>query len=227
MKIVPLGLNPAEAKRFYDRFGRLQDLQIVYEGRALRRLERAGRFEEASAVLEFGCGTGAFARRLLERRLPAHARYVGLDVSETMVRIARSRLARWAPRAEVRLISGSMPLPVPERAFDRFVSAYVLDLLPDDAIRAAVTEAERVLRADGLLCLVSLTDGATAAARVLSRLWARLSSWKPQLTGGCRPVELLEFVRPPAWSILERRVITQLGISSELIVARKRPRRDG
>ena len=162
---VPRGSTIPEARRFYDRFGRLQDVQVLYEGRALRWLEEAGRFEAARAVFEFGCGTGAFARRLLERRLPEDARYVGVDVSETMVRIARRRLRPWRERAEVRLVSGELPLEEPGGAYDRFVSNYVLDLLAEHEISGALSEAHRILRPDGLLCLASLTYGATSAAR--------------------------------------------------------------
>ncbi len=216
---VPPSSSAAEARRFYDRFGRLQDIQVLYEGRALRWLEEAGRFQSARAVFEFGCGTGAFARRLLERRLPEDARYVGVDVSETMVRIARRRLERWRGRAEIRLVSGSLPLPDADGVYDRFVSNYVFDLLPGPEIAAVLAEARRILAADGLLCLASLTHGATPAARFVSRVWSRVHAWKPWWTGGCRPIELLEFVRPPDWLVLERKVLTQLGISSELVVA--------
>ena len=224
---VPQGSSVPEAKRFYDRFGRLQDVQALYEGRALRWLEEAGRFEAARSVFEFGCGTGAFARRLLDRRLPDDARYLGVDVSETMVRIARRRLRPWRDRADVRLVSGELPLDEPSGAYDRFVSNYVFDLLTEHEIAGALSEAHRILQPDGLLCLASLTYGATPAARAVTRLWLAIHRRKPWWIGGCRPIELLEFVGPPAWTVLERRVITQLGVSSEAVVARKRAFGDG
>ncbi len=218
---MPKSLSVTEAKRFYDRFGRLQDVQALYEGRALRYLEEAGRFESARAVFEFGCGTGAFARRLFERRLPEGARYVGVDVSETMARIARRRLERWRRRAEIRLVSGSLPFEDADASYDRFLSNYVLDLLPEEEIAAVLAEARRMLTGDGLLCLASLTHGATAASRIIGRLWSRIHDWKPWWTGGCRPIELLEFVKPPQWRVFERRTVSQLGISSEVLIAGK------
>ena len=63
-------LTHDEARRVYDRIGAGQDSQAFYEDRATRLLIRHGAFERARSVLEFGCGTGRFAARLLARHLP-------------------------------------------------------------------------------------------------------------------------------------------------------------
>ena len=65
--------TPADARRFYDRFGSRQDTQGFYENPALDDLVKHANFERALSVLEFGCGTGSFARRLFEAVLPADA----------------------------------------------------------------------------------------------------------------------------------------------------------
>jgi len=213
-------LSTSEAKRFYDHFGRLQDGQIVYEGRALTVLEESGRFEQAAAVFEFGCGAGALARRLFQRRLPAEARYVGVDVSERMVRIARQRLRRWRERAEVRLTTGEVTMPDPDSSFDRFLSCYVLDLLSEEAIGALLDEAHRLLRPGGLLCLASLTHGATPLARLSGWMWEKARSWSPALTGGCRPIRIAGCL-DDRWAIAEDRLITQLCLTSEVVIAHK------
>ena len=91
-------LRPEEAKSFYDRLGKLQDTQKFYERAALHDLVAHGAFEQASAVFEFGCGTGSFANQLLSDYLPSQATYLGVDISSTMVRLARgkpSSLFKW------------------------------------------------------------------------------------------------------------------------------------
>lgn len=88
---MPAGITREQARSFYDRFGRAQDLQW-YEDRALDRLAQLGRFQDARAVFELGCGTGRLAVRLLEL-LPEDATWVGQDVSSTMVQLSRERLA--------------------------------------------------------------------------------------------------------------------------------------
>ena len=112
----------------YDRIGRFQDWQAVYEGRAIREIIRLGSFDSAKSVFEFGCGTGAFAAKLM-KIVPTDCRYVGIDVSPRMTRLATSRLKRWAARARVKLSDGSPTLHETEGAFDRFVSTYVFELL--------------------------------------------------------------------------------------------------
>jgi len=96
-------LSYAQARDFYDRFGAKQDAQGWYENAPLRTLRSHARFHESESVLEFGCGTGKFANALFRSELPDAARYVGLDVSPTMVALALERLSSFARRADVRL----------------------------------------------------------------------------------------------------------------------------
>lgn len=93
-------LGPAAIKQFYDRFGGRQDGQAFYEDRALDDLRAHAAFAEARTIAELGCGTGRFAARILTAC--PEAAYVGFDVSTTMLRLARSSLARFGERASVR-----------------------------------------------------------------------------------------------------------------------------
>ena len=142
-------ITPEQARRFYDRIGRAQDARPLSERRALDALAAQGDFGRAAAVLEFGCGTGRFAARLLRDGLPDGATYLGLDVSPRMVELARAALAPWAGRARVELTDGSVHLPVPDASVDRVVSTYVLDLLSPADADAFIAEARRVLRPGG------------------------------------------------------------------------------
>jgi ubiquinone/menaquinone biosynthesis C-methylase UbiE len=214
-------LSPEQARRFYDRVGRLQDTQRAYERPALGALADAGGFEQAHAVLEFGCGTGRLAADLMAR-LPMDARYVGLDSSKTMVRLARQRLRRFGARATVTQSDGSMRLPFDDRSFDRVVATYVLDLLSPDDSRELLAEAHRVLQPEGRLCLASLTRGRSGAPRRLTKTWEWVAARRPVLTGGCRPVELRKLLLGSAWTIDFRRVITVRWVPSELVVAHPR-----
>ena len=215
-------LTRAQARAFYDRFGSKQDGQAFYEDAAVRDLLAHAEFERANAVFEFGCGTGRFAETLLTHHLPAAARYVGCDVSTTMVDLARERLTRFADRADVRLTDGAPRIEAPDAAFDRFVSNYVLDLLAPDDIACVLSEAHRVLTPGGRLCLVSLTHGTTWASRLVSWVWARVHRLRPQLVGGCRPLTLRPFLSDERWRIVHHRVVVAYAIPSEVVVAEKR-----
>ncbi len=216
-------LSKEEIRSFYDRFGKKQDWQRFYEGPAVKDLLAHGAFESARAVLEFGCGTGALAERLLNRYLSKEATYLCLDVSSTMVSLTKKRLEKYGPRADVRLTDGSPKLPLPDSRFDRFISTYVLDLLAPDEIKMFVGEAYRVLAPRGLLCLISLTQGLTMLSRVVIWLWRRVFAFRPALVGGCRPVRLFDFLPAKRWQVLHHHMVAPFGIPSEVIVARKSP----
>lgn len=215
-------LSVAEARSVYDRIGRFQDLQRPYEHRAVAALVAHADFGHASAVFELGHGTGAFARALLDRHLPPTARYVGLDVSPRMHELAVTRTGPWGQRATLILGDGSLPLPVNDAGFDRFVSCYVLDLLAPGDIDAVLGEAVRVVRPGGLMCLTSLTVGGTPLSRRVTLAWRRVWSLRPGLVGGCRPVRLVEHLDAGAWDLRHHAVVTSFGISSEVLVATRR-----
>jgi ubiquinone/menaquinone biosynthesis C-methylase UbiE len=215
-------LSPEQARDFYSRVGRWQDTQAFYERRSVERMFAEGAFADARSVFEFGCGTGKIASELMTR-LPSGARYLGIDVSPEMVRIAAGRLAAWDGRAEVRVSDGAIRFPAGDAACDRVVSTYVLDLLGPEDRRAVAREAERVLAPDGLLCLVSLTRGASGPARLVSAAWEWVWSRRPSLVGGCHPIDLAAALEGGRWEVLHRSTVVSFGVASAVLVARRVP----
>ncbi len=214
-------LSYQQARAFYDRLGSKLDWQAFYEDPATEELVSHARFEEARSICEFGCGTGRFAEHLLRRHLPATASYIGIDVSSTMVNLARHRLGRFGSRIEVRLTEGEPKIETDANSYDRFVCNYVLDLLSVSDIRAVLAEADRVLVQGGLLALTSLTYGPTPTSRLVERVWTAVHSFRPALLGGCRPIALVQFLPQSTWAMHFNKVITRFGIASEVVVAEK------
>ncbi len=212
-------LTSSQARRFYDRFGRAQDLQAFYEDHAVGEMLAHGQLDQARAVFEFGCGTGRLAARLLGRLLPADARYLGADISGTMTSLSRARLAAFRHRAAIIQADGTRPLPIASASVDRFLAIYVLDLLGPPETEALIAEARRLLRPGGLLEVVSLAPGATAPSRLASRAWTSVWSRAPGLLGGCRPVSILPL--PDGWQVQHRALITAWALTSEVVVARR------
>jgi ubiquinone/menaquinone biosynthesis C-methylase UbiE len=114
---------------------------------------------------------------------------------------------------------GTMRFPLSSHSVNRVVSTYVLDLLSETDIREAISEAGRVLRPSGRLCLVSLTNGVTFASRIVSALWSAAFSLHAPLVGGCRPIRIASYLDPQTWSVEYRNVITQFGVPSEVLIA--------
>ena len=216
-------LSHQEARRIYDRIGARQDTQAFYEDVATRELIRHGEFASALAVFEFGCGTGRFGRMLLDDHLGRAATYRGVDQSPTMAGLAEGRLSEFADRASVVLTDGGPPASEPSASFDRFVSNYVFDLLSEADITAVVSEAHRMLRPGGLLCLASLSPGHGLVSRSVIRVWSLIHRLDPRLVAGCRPIELLSFLEEGRWKTRHHRALAPYGLPCEAVVAERRP----
>lgn len=212
-------LTHQEAREFYDRFGERQDRQGWYEDEPCRRLVRLADFSTARKVLEFGCGTGRFARTLLEDHLPSDALYLGLDISRTMLKIAGPRLQQFAPRAALILTGGAVRLACRDRSVDRIVATYVLDLLSEPDISLFVDESRRVLQPGGRLCLANLTLGPTWPTWLASLLWRGIHRLAPRLVGGCRPLDARPFLPSADWGILAMQTVVSGGLASQVLVA--------
>ncbi len=215
-----MALTRFQARRFYDRFGKLMDTQAFYEDASLDVLIAHAAFDRATTVFELGCGTGRLAVRLLERELPLAASYVGTDLSGTMVRLARHSLSPWQGRAQVIQSDGAMHIPLPDGAASHVVSTYVFEILSEEDVRAAIAEAHRVLAPGGRLCLLVLTRGTTIASRTLCALWEGAYRLHAPMVGGCHPITLEAFFDPGHWTIDYRTVVVRYGVPSEILIAR-------
>jgi ArsR family transcriptional regulator len=121
-------------------------------------------------LLDIGTGTG----RLLELLAPRVSSALGVDASRQMLALARARLARPGfTHCAVRQ-ADMYRLPLPDAGFDVAVMQMVLHYAEDPA--AALAEARRVLRPDGLLVVIDL------AAHDRAELSARLAHHWPGFT---------------------------------------------
>ncbi|PEN14433.1 hypothetical protein CRI94_05245 [Longibacter salinarum] len=215
-------LSRDRLREVYDRVGSRQDSQSFYEAPALDLLVRYGAFGSAETVLEIGCGTGAFAERLLAGECPETTTYEAIELSCTMASIARARLEPWADRVTVRWTDGAPPIDNPSRSVDRVVVAYVFDLLPRPEVRTLLSEARRVLKPGGRLCACGLAPGIGPMSRAVEWLWRSVFALRPTLVGGCRPLE----VRPllgRSWRVHHHDHVAPWGVPSEVLVATPRP----
>ena len=215
-------LSKSAARHYYERFAENQDRQGWYEDAALERLIAGGAFGRAGAVLEVGCGTGRLAAELLASHLPPNARYLGLDISQAMLALAARRLTPHTPAAHLALADATVSLPVADGSFDRFIAAYLLDLLPRSHALGLIGEASRALVPGGLLCLASLTRGSGGIAGLGSWIWAGVQRLAPQWVGGCRPVQLTGLLDAHDWEVLSRETVSPWSVASEVVIARRR-----
>jgi SAM-dependent methyltransferase len=81
---------------------------------------------DAPAVLDVGCGSGRIGEFALEA---GAAFYLGVDFSEPMLELARSRLARFGEHAQL-ILDDFLTVSI-ERTFDVVLALGLFDYLPD------------------------------------------------------------------------------------------------
>jgi malonyl-CoA O-methyltransferase len=126
----------------------------------LQRLVYQSTFDEPSRILDLGCGTGWFTRKL--RHLYPDSEISGVDLSPEMVRHARTLSdpdINW-------LIADAASLPLAGAGFDLIFSNLMIQWCdnPADVLR----ECCRLLKPGGRLAVSTLTDG---TLRELQQAW--------------------------------------------------------
>jgi SAM-dependent methyltransferase len=115
-----------------------------------RMLAEAARAAGARCVLDVGCGTGA-TTLAAARTLGPQARCVGVDVSEPMITLARSRAARESLAAEF-LVADAQTVELPAR-FDLVMSRFGV-MFFEDPVAAFANLRRAAVPGAGLHCLV-------------------------------------------------------------------------
>lgn len=105
-------------------------------------------------VLDVGCGTGDFLQLLAPFVCPGKA--IGLDLSETMITVARQRSAENIDNLSFRLGS-VLELPFQAGIFDRILATQLLLHVPDPL--KALSEMKRVLAASGIISISEIDWG--------------------------------------------------------------------
>jgi ubiquinone/menaquinone biosynthesis C-methylase UbiE len=211
---IDRAISTGSAQRIYDTIGKRYDWFGGYEARAKERSIELLELSPGLMLLEVGVGTGKQHRRLQERLLPNGIAY-GMDISRVMLNLTFSRIDTPLCQADARR------LPFPPSNFDRVYTSYVLDLLPREEIPGILSEFHRVLKEDGRIVLIALTEGVNFSSRLLISTWKALYNISPIACAGCRPLQLKNLFEQAGFRQIHREVIVQLAMPSEIILASK------
>jgi len=205
-------LTTPAAQRFYDRIGSRYDWFEFYEGRAKERAHNALALSPGLSLLSVGVGTGKELAQMQDELTP-HGKAYGLDISPVMLHLTRERTSAPVTLGDARY------LPYAGRSFDRLYAGYVLDLLPYPDLPGVLAGFHRVLKHKGRMVILALTEGVDRPSKALVSVWKGIFALNPAMCGGCRPLQLFDLVREAGFRNIEREVIVQFGVPSELIVA--------
>jgi SAM-dependent methyltransferase len=136
-------------------------------------------------VLDVGCGPGTNAPRF------GLAEYVGVDVNEDYLRIARSKYVR-GQFVQADLSSADL---TPFGTFDTILVNSFLHHLSDDAVARLLRQLQHLLTPEGRVHVLELVmPGRPSLARLMARLdrgrYARpLDAWRTMFSDHFEPVE--------------------------------------
>lgn len=213
-EIHPSRADQAGIRRIYDWIGARYDWFSFYEARAKAAALDLLEASSGQRILNVGCGTGKEHARL-QRDVQPSGQAHGLDASYVMASLAQRRSG--APLLQ----ADAARLPYAGESFERVFCTYVLDLMPFADLPAILDEFRRVLKPHGRLVLLSLTEGCTAPSRAFVGLWKLVYRISPLACAGCRPLQLSTLAASAGFRLLQRQVIIQFGVPSELILAEK------
>ena len=149
-----------------------------------RLLVETIRAADARCVLDVGCGTGA-TTLAIARSGATDGRFIGIDISEPMIEVARARAAREASHARY-VRADAQTYPFERAAFDMVVSRFGV-MFFDDPVRA-FSNLRLATRAHGSLRVLAWrapaeNDFMTAAERAAAPLLPGLPPRQPDAPG--------------------------------------------
>ncbi|HBI17204.1 MAG: hypothetical protein UR60_C0036G0019 [Candidatus Moranbacteria bacterium GW2011_GWF2_34_56] len=130
-----------------------------------------------SNILDFGCGNG----RLVEIFIDKDIKYVGVDVSEGLINLAKKNVAGLRKSRDIQFLkieSEFKKLPFPSDFFDSIYSIAVFHHLPSNELRLNVaSELYRLVKKDGFV-IITVWD------LWQSRYWRSVfKNWKDKFFG--------------------------------------------
>ncbi|HQE44454.1 MAG TPA: methyltransferase domain-containing protein [Phycisphaerae bacterium] len=127
---------------FYDLFW-----PSIVHRRTSRAIEQM-HIRPGERVLDVGVGTG-----LALQSYPSHARVVGIDLSEGMLRRARRRVVQnkmsWVNLA----LGNALELPFPDQSFDHALLSHLITVVSDPV--KMIEETRRVVRPGGQIVIIN------------------------------------------------------------------------
>lgn len=127
--------------------------------------------QPADTVLEVGFGAGQAVRLAAEKA--SDGRVMGIDLSETMVRVATRRNAEAAKAGHVVLLQGNVAdLPFEDEYFDKIMTIHTLYFWPE--LDRALRELYRVLKPGGKLVITLSTGKINGRGEV--EVWTQMQS---------------------------------------------------
>jgi len=200
----------------YDKIAPIYDIWgKLTESRARNRAIELAGIKNGQHILEVAVGTGLAFYEIVKRN--PNGTNLGIDLSQGMLDKAKKRLSKLSEVNYSLDIGSAFDLNVEDESMDTLVNNYMFDLIPFEDMNKILVEFKRVLKKNGKLILVNMTEG----ERFGSKLYDFVYNISPKTMGGCRGVKLTERLQQQGFKIKVREYYQQMLFPSEVILAFK------
>ena len=207
----------AQTKDNYDRISRVYDyFEGVFEIRSknicLSHLDIKG----DEIFLEIGFGTG-FSLNKVARIAGTPGKVYGIDLSTGMREVTEKRLKRSGLLERVSLYCGdAMKMPYKSDFFDAVFISFTLELFDNPDIPLLLEEIKRVMKKNGRLGIVSLSEEDSDGLVVKLYKWAHK---RFPVVVDCRPIYLEQILQDAGFRIIFKRKLKIMGLPVEAVTA--------
>ena len=210
-------VSQSDIKEVYDKIAPIYDIWgNMTESRARKRAIELAEIKDGKSILEVAVGTGLAFYEIVKRN--PKGINTGIDLSQGMLEKAKKRLDR-VPHSNFSLSVGTaFQLDIPDDSIDTLMNNYMFDLITYNDMDRVLVEFKRVLKKEGKLVLVNMTEGESFG----SRLYDLLYKISPKMMGGCRGIKLSNKLRKHGFRVASREYIQQMLFPSEVILAYKK-----
>jgi ubiquinone/menaquinone biosynthesis C-methylase UbiE len=191
----------------YDIWGKLT------ESHARNRAIELAAIKDGQTILEVAVGTGLAFYEIVKRN--PNGVNIGIDLSQGMLAKAKKRLSRLSETNYSLDVGTAFDLSIENESIDILLNNYMFDLIPFEDMNKILLEFKRVLKKNGKIILVNMTEG----ERFGSRIYDFIYKISPKIMGGCRGVKLTERLEQYGFKVEAREYFQQMLFPSEVILA--------
>jgi ubiquinone/menaquinone biosynthesis C-methylase UbiE len=200
----------------YDRIALIYDIWgKLTESHARNRAIELAEIKDGQTILEVAVGTGLAFYEIVKRN--PNGTNTGVDLSQGMLEKAKKRVSHLTEANYSLGIGDAFDLNVEDESTDILVNNYMFDLIPFEDMDKIIIEFKRVLKKNGKLILVNMTEG----ERFGSRIYDFIYNFSPKTMGGCRGVKLADKLQQYGFKVETREYFQQMLFPSEVILAYK------
>jgi len=207
-----------QTRAFYNKISRVYDL---LSDRSEAPMRKAGldllKAHAGESLLEIGFGTGHTLAALAKAVGPG-GQVFGLDLSDKMLKLAKSNLAKAGLLERARLRCGdAVQLPYADGSMDGVFISFTLELFDTPEIPKVLRECKRVLRAGRRIVVVGMSKDATHDPLLGVFEWAHKHF--PNFLD-CRPIYVRESLEKAGFKI-DKALTKHMWIPVEIILGVK------